>query len=380
MKKILIFKLIIFLFLLLGCESNSNHNTKFNIDCKAKGVINGVRAYLKSVETGKEQITDTAVVINGNFKFKGDVDNPETRILTIDGITGQTALVLEPGKTTITIYKDSIYKSVIEGGFNNDIFNKYKNGYQKLVDKVTSLRNEYMQAKDNKEAIKNIQMRNTELRSELKDYRLNFLRENPNSDFSLILLESITQQKGYNFKLANEVFENISQSILKKPQNIERIQRINFNLNKTQSQSNVDVGKTAPDFTAPDQYGNPVTLTKILGKVTILDFWASWCKPCRVENPNFVRIYKKYKEKGLEIISVSLDKENQKNRWLNAIEKDNLNWYNVSNLKFWKDPVAELYNITSIPATFVLDKKGTIIASRLRGQALEQKIEELFQN
>ena len=380
MKKNPILKLIIFLFLLMGCESNSNQNTKFNIDCKAKGVINGVRAYLKSVETGKEQITDTAVVINGTFKFKGDVNNPEMRILSIDGVIGQTALMLEPGKTTITIYKDSIYKSVIEGGFNNDIFNKYKNGYQKLVDKVTSLRNEYMQAKDNKEAIKNIQMRNTELRSELKDYGLNFLRENPNSDFSLILLESITQQKGYNFKLANEVFENISQSLLKKPQNIERIQRINFNINKTQSQPNVDVGKTAPDFTAPDQYGNPVTLTKILGKVTILDFWASWCKPCRVENPNFVRIYKKYKKKGLQIISVSLDKENQKNRWLKAIEKDNLNWYNVSNLKFWKDPVAELYNITSIPATFVLDKKGTIIASRLRGQALEQKIEELFQN
>jgi thiol-disulfide isomerase/thioredoxin len=113
--------------------------------------------------------------------------------------------------------------------------------------------------------------------------------------------------------------------------------------------------------------------------VTILDFWASWCRPCRTENPNFVKLYNKYHEKGLNIISVSLDRENQKSRWIKAIEKDNLSWYNVSNLKYWQDPVALMYNITSIPATFILDDKGTIIATRLRGSALEKKIDELFE-
>ena len=121
-----------------------------------------------------------------------------------------------------------------------------------------------------------------------------------------------------------------------------------------------------------------LTLSKILGEVTILDFWASWCKPCRVENPNFVRIYNKYHEKGLEIISVSLDRKGQKSAWVSAIEKDKLNWYNVSNLKFWQDPIAQLYNISSIPATFILDRDGKILATRLRGQALEAKIAELL--
>ena len=120
-------------------------------------------------------------------------------------------------------------------------------------------------------------------------------------------------------------------------------------------------------------------MSEILGKVTILDFWASWCRPCRLENPNFVKLYDKYHEKGLNIISVSLDRENQKSRWIKAIEKDNLSWYNVSNLKYWQDPVALMYNITSIPATFILDDKGTIISTRLRGSALEKKIDELFE-
>ena len=196
----------------------------------------------------------------------------------------------------------------------------------------------------------------------------------------MILLESITQQKVYNSKLASEIFEKIPKLLLKKSYNTERIQRINFNLNNSLNQPKIEIGKSAPDFTAPDQNGNPITLSKILGEVTILDFWASWCKPCRVENPNFVKLHNKYNDKGLNIISVSLDKENQKDRWIKAIEKDNLNWYNVSNLKFWQDPVAVLYGITSIPATFVLDKEGNIIASRLRGTALEKKIDELFKN
>ena len=142
----------------------------------------------------------------------------------------------------------------------------------------------------------------------------------------------------------------------------------------------IEIGSIAPDFTAPDPDGNSVTLSKVLGKITILDFWASWCRPCRVENPNFVKLYNKYHDKGLNIISVSLDRENQMKRWVNAIEKDNLNWYNVSNLKYWQDPVAQLYNISSIPATFILDEKGKIIATRLRGSALEEKINQLFKN
>lgn len=370
--------LICLIIILISCKSNTTKNNLYEVECNADGIYNGVRAYLKSSNNNK-QVIDTAVVMNGAFKFKGEVSSPEMRILKIDGINGQTALVLESGKTNVTIYKDSIYKSIIKGGENNSIFNKYKDGYQNLVEKVTSLREEYMASRNNIEAVKRIQKQNVELRLELKNYGLNFLTQHPDTDFSLMLLESITLQKEFDAKLANEILEKIPNKISNRQYNIEVMQKINFNINNALSKAVVEVNSIAPDFTAPDPEGNQITLSEILGKVTILDFWASWCRPCRVENPNFVKLYNKYHEKGLNIISVSLDRENQKSRWIKAIEKDNLSWYNVSNLKYWQDPVALMYNISSIPATFILDDKGTIIATRLRGSALEKKIDELFE-
>lgn len=370
--------LICLIIILISCKSNTTKNNLYEVECNADGIYNGVRAYLKSSNNNK-QVIDTAVVMNGAFKFKGEVSSPEMRILTIDGINGQTALVLESGNTNVTIYKDSIYKSIIKGGENNSIFNKYKDGYQNLVEKVTSLREEYMASRNNIEAVKRIQKQNVELRLELKNYGLNFLTQHPDTDFSLMLLESITLQKEFDAKLANEILEKIPNKISNRQYNIEVMQKINFNINNALSKAVVEVNSIAPDFTAPDPEGNQINLSEILGKVTILDFWASWCRPCRLENPNFVKLYDKYHEKGLNIISVSLDRENQKSRWIKAIEKDNLSWYNVSNLKYWQDPVALMYNISSIPATFILDDKGTIIATRLRGSALEKKIDELFE-
>lgn len=370
--------LICLIIILISCKSNTTKKNLYEVECNADGIYNGVRAYLKSSNNNK-QVIDTAVVMNGAFKFKGEVSSPEMRILTIDGINGQTALVLESGKTNVTIYKDSIYKSIIKGGENNSIFNKYKDGYQNLVEKVTSLREEYMASRNNIEEVKRIQKQNVELRLELKNYGLNFLTQHPDTDFSLMLLESITLQKEFDAKLANEILEKIPNKISNRQYNIEVMQKINFNINNALSKAVIEVNSIAPDFTAPDPEGNQITLSEILGKVTILDFWASWCRPCRVENPNFVKLYDKYHEKGLNIISISLDRENQKSRWIKAIEKDNLSWYNVSNLKYWQDPVALMYNITSIPATFILDDKGTIIATRLRGSALEKKIDELFE-
>ena len=370
--------LICLIIILISCKSNTTKNNLYEVECNAEGIYNGVRAYLKSSNNNK-QVIDTAVVMNGAFKFKGEVSSPEMRILTIDGINGQTALVLESGKTNVTIYKDSIYKSIIKGGENNSIFNKYKDGYQNLVEKVTSLREEYMASRNNIEAVKRIQKQNVELRLELKNYGLNFLTQHPDTDFSLMLLESITLQKEFDAKLANEILEKIPNKISNRQHNIEVMQKINFNINNALSKAVIEVNSIAPDFTAPDPEGNQITLSEMLGKVTILDFWASWCRPCRLENPNFVKLYDKYHEKVLNIISVSLDRENQKSRWIKAIEKDNLSWYNVSNLKYWQDPVALMYNITSIPATFILDDKGTIIATRLRGSALEKKIDELFE-
>ena len=141
-------------------------------------------------------------------------------------------------------------------------------------------------------------------------------------------------------------------------------------------------GSVAPNFSAPTPTGELLELNDIRGKVTIIDFWAAWCGPCRKENPNVVKVYEKYHDKGLEIIGVSLDgsrrQQDPKAAWIKAIEDDKLTWHHVSNLKYFNEPIAKQYSIRSIPATFILDSEGKIVAKNLRGKALEDKIAEML--
>ena len=139
------------------------------------------------------------------------------------------------------------------------------------------------------------------------------------------------------------------------------------------------VGAIAPDFTQNDTLGNPLKLSSLRGNYVLVDFWASWCGPCRAENPNIVKAYAKYRQKGFEILGVSLDAEKDKDKWLKAIQKDGLTWPQVSELKGWGAEVAQVYVIKAIPQNFLLDPSGKIIAKNLRGEALEKKLAELFQ-
>lgn len=138
-------------------------------------------------------------------------------------------------------------------------------------------------------------------------------------------------------------------------------------------------GKIAPDFTQPDTLGNPVKLSDFRGKYVFLDFWASWCGPCRAENPYVVKAFQKYNDKGFTVLSVSLDQPDKKDVWLNAIHQDNItSWPHVSDLKFWNNAAAVAYGIKSIPANFLIDKEGKIVAKNLRGEELNKKLEDLL--
>ena len=139
----------------------------------------------------------------------------------------------------------------------------------------------------------------------------------------------------------------------------------------------VKVGQQAPEIILPGLTGDSVRLGDLKGKVVLVDFWASWCGPCRAENPNVVRAYSKYKGKGFEILAVSLD--DRKDKWLAAIQADNLSWTHVSDLKGWKNAAAELYSIRAIPQNLLIDPQGKIIAKNLRGEALETKLGEIMQ-
>ncbi|MDH5399605.1 MAG: TlpA family protein disulfide reductase [Cyclobacteriaceae bacterium] len=136
------------------------------------------------------------------------------------------------------------------------------------------------------------------------------------------------------------------------------------------------IGQVAPDFSLPNPDGEMVSLSSLRGNYVLVDFWAKWCRPCRVENPNVVRMYNKYNEKGFEVFGVSLDRN--KEDWLQAIEEDGLTWTHVSDLKFWNSEAAKLYGVTAIPFALLLNPDGEIIGKNLRGQALESKLAEIF--
>ena len=138
------------------------------------------------------------------------------------------------------------------------------------------------------------------------------------------------------------------------------------------------IGKVAPDFTQNDTLGNPVTLSSLRGKYVLVDFWASWCGPCRRENPNVVKAFQKFKDKGFHIIGVSLDQSNAKDKWIKAIHDDQLTWTQVSDLQFWKNAVAVEYGIQAIPQNYLLDPEGKIIAKNLSGDDLDKKLEEVM--
>lgn len=140
----------------------------------------------------------------------------------------------------------------------------------------------------------------------------------------------------------------------------------------------VRIGAIAPLFESPDTTGNIIRLADFRGKYVLLDFWASWCGPCREENPNVVKAYEQFKDKGFTIIGISLDQPGKRDAWIKAIHADGLVWQHVSDLQFWKNAVAQQYSIRSIPQNFLLDPQGKIVAANLRGEALTQKLQALL--
>ena len=378
-------KIYLFTFLTISTLFSCNKSTElseneYEVTVKADGVFDGLRAYLKTNENPRNPIaTDTAVIYKGGFTFKGQIEGTEMRSLTIDGVNGQTTLLLEAGNIEVVVYKDSIYKSTVKGSFNNAVFNDYKKQYKAKIDDLTSIKRSLMESQADPVISNSLKKEMDSLGTELKNFGFNFIKANTNADFSLLLLNSVIDQKGFDLTLASEAYDQIDNSLKIKTTNNQIISnRIKTKIKSAKKSELVTIGKIVPNFSAPNPQGELIELNKIKGKVTIIDFWASWCKPCRVENPNLVKLYNEYHSKGLEIISVSLDREAQKDFWIKAIEKDQLNWYNISNLKFWQEPIAKLYGVNSIPATFIIDENGILIAKKLRGAQLDQKIKELL--
>lgn len=358
-----------------SCKEEQSHNG-FIINGKIDGPSKNYKAKLISFNNNKEVILDSTTVVDGALTLKGTVESPDLYYLAIDGLAGFMPIMVENEKMEVTLYKDSLQKSVVKGSEENDLLKIYQDDSEAIKMKNAQFGQRYRTAQTNGDTLKMEEIKSefNKLMEETNARHIQLIKDNTHLVTSAAILGNILMAKGISKADAENIFNTLSKEAIDS--------KFGKTIDEILSKASTEVGNVAPDFSAPNPDGKLITLSDIKGKVTIIDFWAAWCGPCRKENPNVVKVYEKYHDKGLEIIGVSLDgtpnQKDPKAAWMDAIEKDNLTWHQVSNLSYFNDPIAKLYSIQAIPATYILDSEGVIVAKNLRGGALEAKIAELL--
>ena len=349
-----------------------------------KGKVGSLNApakiFLYHSVNGKYQ-NDSTVLKNGAFEFTGPVTEPSQASLTVkrtdapvkrgDAIDATMLYVVQG--TTVVNTKDSLKKAGITGTPLNIEYKQFQAAQDRVNNKYEALEAKTKAATEeqrNSDAFK-AQQASAEKAIDAEYYQVSkdFIKQHPNSVISLSALENYTYVGDYSE--LEPMFSHLSPAI----QNSESGKKYAAQLEKLKA---VALGKTAPDFAQADTNGIAVKLSSFRGKYVLVDFWASWCGPCRRENPNVVKAYSHYKDKNFTVLGVSLDRPGAKDKWLAAIHKDGLNWTQVSDLQFWKNEVAQQYGVQAIPQNFLLDPDGKIIAKGLHGDDLENKLAEIF--
>ena len=369
------------LFLVLGIAVTAQTAMKFTIKGELVNINLPVKmVYLYYTVDGIEH-GDSALVKNGKYSFTGKLTEPRMGYFSIwysdaSIIPSQRrdlfTAFLDKGTITITS-TDSFSNRKVQGSAVDKVYSKLFEQDKPYNDQINEM---YRQAAQfEKEGKKKEALALEDKADKLDDERRDkvygaFVKANPSSPLVIYAL-------------------NIYAGRIRDPQKIEPVwNTIPTSLRSTYSGKDflgrlegakrLRIGMKATDFTQNDTSGSPISLSSLKGKYVLVDFWASWCAPCRSENPNVVAMYNKYKDKNFTVLGVALEREGQNQTWMNAIHKDGLTWTHVSDFKYFNNAAAKLYGINAIPRNFLIDPSGVIVATDLRSEALQKKLEEII--
>ncbi|MCE7062887.1 TlpA disulfide reductase family protein [Dyadobacter sp. CY343] len=352
---------------------------EFTINGKVKNGAKGEKVILSKSSAGGSavKVDSTQLGADRSFTIKSK-ESDRGSFFTVNIADRQKVVLLVEGGETFSINADGTPKDAkgnggkaeVSGSKNMEYYAQIDQLMQAFAAKVTVWNEEYAAAEEKKDTKKIAEIQQSFAKADGE--RLAVIRKLlPEMGTSLVAL--FTANNFLNPETDIEVLKKLAADY-------EQVQPMptlaKMFIGQIKRFAGVTIGQEAPDFTLNSPEGKPVALSSLRGKYVLIDFWASWCGPCRMENPNVVRMYDKFKEKGFDIYGVSLD-DNEK-AWKTAIAKDNLKWQHGSELKKWNSGVAQSYGVNAIPATFLIDKDGKIIAKNLRGPALESKLTELL--
>ena len=353
---------------LFSCSGPGTKDYNFAINGTIEGDYSG-KAFLYKREAGEWIVLDSTQVENNAFRFEGTIGLPEVQYISIEGQNRFASLFAEQSEITFTATMEDFTNPEISGSASQDEYDAYKAEVSVYEDELGEIWSKIKAARDSEdtENAALLEASYDEADERMKAYILDYAMQN---NASVVAAYAVLRNAYYYDEndldpVVNNFDESISTSIY-----VEKLAE------RTRILKSVAVGQPAVDFSMDNPDGTPVQLSSLYGKYLLVDFWASWCGPCRRENPNVVAAYNEFNDKGFDILGVSFDKD--KGKWLDAVKADSLTWHHVSDLKGWGNEAGKLYAINSIPANILLDPEGTIIAKNLRGEDLRAKLEEVL--